>query len=74
MAEAVECLASDSYPGDPLALTWGGERREVEAILRRWRGPEGLGFLVRARLPDGPGETFELFYDSHADAWRVTLQ
>jgi hypothetical protein len=74
MPETVECLAGASYPGDPLALTWEGGRREVEAILSRWRGPEGLGFRVRARSSGGREEIFELVYDTHADAWRIIPQ
>jgi hypothetical protein len=74
MNEAVECLASASYPGDPVALTLQGQRREVEAILSRWRGPDGPGFRVRARSPEpsgGPGQVFDLIYDSGADTWRI---
>jgi hypothetical protein len=72
MTEAVECLASASYPGDPIAVTWQGQRHEVEAILDRWRGPQELGFRVRTRELDGLGAVFELIYDGSADDWRIT--
>ena len=75
MTEPVECLASAAYPGDPLALTWEGQRREVESILHRWRSPDGIGFRVRTKSLEGsgrPGEIFELIYDLSADAWRIT--
>jgi hypothetical protein len=68
MPEPVECLSSPSYPGEPVALTWEGERRAVGAILDRWRSPEAIGFLVRTT----DGLSFELAYDLSADAWRVT--
>jgi hypothetical protein len=67
--DTVECRASDSYPGTPIALMWEGVRREIDLILDRWRNPDGLGFRVRTT----DSLTFELFYDINADAWRVTL-
>ena len=70
MPELVECLSSPSYPGEPLALTWEGQRRAVEAILDRWRSPEAIGFRVRATRDD---DVFELVYDLAAGAWRLTL-
>lgn len=75
MAEAVECLSSASYPGDPLAFSWQGQRREVQSILQRWRGPAGIGFRVRTKSSNDLSrqyQDFELFYDASADAWRVT--
>lgn len=68
MPEPVECLSSASYPGEPVALTWEGERRAVGAILDRWHSPEAIGFRVRTT----DGLSFELAYDLSADAWRVT--
>jgi len=67
MPDLVECLSSASYPGVPIALTWGGERCAVETILDRWRAPGEIGF--RARTTDGL--VFELIYADLAEAWRV---
>ena len=66
MSEAVECLSSASYPGEPLALTWDGQRRRVALILKRWRTPGGLHFRVR------PSDelVFDLLYDT-ADNWHI---
>jgi len=48
---------------------WEGARREVDVILKRWRDPRGLGFQIQTT----DGLTLDLFYDVHADAWRVSL-
>jgi len=67
MPDLVECLSSASYPGNPIFLTWDGERREVEAILDRWRAPGETGFRVRTN----DGLALELIYSEAARAWRI---
>ena len=67
--DTVECLASDSYPGTPVAVIWAGARCEVDVILKRWRDPTGLGYRIRTT----DGLTLDLYYVVHADAWRVSI-
>jgi hypothetical protein len=65
----VECLASDSYPGTPVAVMWEGTRRAVDVILNRWRDPHVPGYRIKTT----DDLTLDLFYDVHAEAWRVSL-
>ena len=64
---AVEAYAGGSYPGHPRAVTWRGRRYTVEAVLRRWRTPEGLFFNVQCH--SGPRLT--LHYEETSDTWRA---
>ena len=66
VSEVVECLSSASYPGEPIALTWDGQRRLISAVLGRWRTPDGIGFRVRT----SEGLVFDLIYDT-ADCWHI---
>ncbi len=68
MEDSVECRSESSYPDKPVALTWEGARREVEAILSRSRDPQGYRFRVRTT----EGLVFELEYVIATDAWRIT--
>jgi hypothetical protein len=63
----VECYAGYRYPERPRAFVWEGERKEVEAIKRRWHTPAGPAFLVRT----GDGRHFTLAYDEAADTWDI---
>lgn len=67
--ESVECHSGFTYAERPTALTWQGRRLEVEAILGRWRLPDGRRFRVRTRN----GFLFDLFYDELRLEWRITL-
>jgi hypothetical protein len=68
VSEAVECLSSASYPGEPVALTWEAQRRQIAVILKRWRTPEGIHFRVRT----SDGLILDLMYDT-ADNWHISL-
>ncbi len=68
MSERVECHSEYDYAGRPVAVHWQGERLVVDEILNRWRDPDGVGFCVRT----ANGQAFDLFYDIHADAWRIS--
>ena len=42
----VEAYAGGSYPERPTAVWWQDQRLEVEQVVRSWRTPDGLHFLV----------------------------
>jgi hypothetical protein len=65
--EVVECLSSPVYPGNPVRLTWEGERLEIADILSRWQTPDMLYFRVRTRNL----RKFELSYRPAEEAWRI---
>jgi len=64
----VECYAGGSYPEDPRAVTWEGQRYVVQAILKRRRTPEGIGFLVQCSPEE---RTFDLFYLTRETRWQI---
>jgi hypothetical protein len=68
MKDSVECRSESSYPEKPVALTWEGTRREVDAILSRSRDPQGHRFRVRTT----DSLVFDLEYTLATDAWRIT--
>ena len=64
----VECYAGSTYPEQPRAFQWEGQRYQVSAVLQRRREPEGIGFLVQC----APGERiFDLFYLTEEASWRI---
>ncbi len=65
--DLVECHSGSAYAERPVALTWQGERLEIEAVEARWRIPGGLRFRVRT----ADGQVFELFYGELYDEWRI---
>lgn len=69
MTHVVECYAGSTYPEQPRALTWEGQRYHVSAVLQRWCEPDGLGFLVSCS-PDI--RIFKLFYNVLKASWKVT--
>ncbi|MEW5869199.1 MAG: hypothetical protein AB1894_07995 [Chloroflexota bacterium] len=68
MAELVACRSNAEYAEHPIALSWEGQRLEIETILARWRTPEGKFFRVSTQ----DGRSFELLYQQTADAWQIT--
>lgn len=66
---AVECYSGYAYAERPVAFVWRGQRYQVEQILKRWRSPEGPGFLV---LTSGDIR-FELIYSEADDEWALRL-
>ena len=63
----VECHSGHTYAGEPRAVVWQGQRHEVEAVVARWRLPEGPAFRVLA----GAGRLFDLVYDEGEDRWTI---
>jgi len=61
----VSCHSSHSYPQEPRAFTWRGQRYSVMVMRRAWRTPGGPHF--RVQTPDGA--LVELAYDEAADRW-----
>jgi hypothetical protein len=68
MEDSVECRSESSYPEKPVALTWEGTRREVDAILSRSRDPQEYRFRVRTT----DGLVFDIEFTLATDAWRIT--
>jgi hypothetical protein len=64
---AVECHSGHIYAGEPRALVWQGQRYEVEAVVARWRLPQGPAFRVAAC----DGAIFDLEYDEEGDRWVI---
>jgi hypothetical protein len=63
----VECHSGHTYAGEPRAVVWQGQRYEVDAVVARWRLPEGPAFRVLI----GAGRLLDLYYDEAADRWTV---
>jgi hypothetical protein len=65
--DPVECRSEVEYAEKPVALTWDGQRLEVQAILARWRTPQGKHF----RVSTTDGHIFELAYQTAVDEWHI---
>jgi hypothetical protein len=65
--DTVECRSDHEYADRPLALTWGGQKVEIGAIIAQWHGPNKKGFRVQAVN----GQLFELIYREVPDEWNV---
>ncbi len=65
--ETVECHSGFAYAERPVALTWDGQRLEVDSILAAWRTPGERCFRVRTR----DLRTFELSYREASDDWQI---
>jgi hypothetical protein len=63
----VECHSGYRYAQRPVAFSWQGVRKVVEAVLDQWLTPEVRGF--RVITPDQ--QIFELYYAIEADEWQV---
>jgi len=68
MTHDVECYAGSTYPEQPRALTWEGQHFQVHSILKRWREPDSVGFLVRCS-PEN--RVFKLTYNSLEVSWQI---
>lgn len=67
--ETVECHSGFAYAERPVALTWDGQRLEVESVLAAWRTPGERRFRVRTRNL----LIFELTYCEIDDRWQIQL-
>jgi hypothetical protein len=63
----VESYAGASYPTEPRALWWAGQRHVVTQILARWRTPAGPGFRIQTE----DGAQFQVEYNTVGDRWRI---
>jgi len=67
MPNVVHCRAESAYPDRPTGFKWDGRNLQVAAIIKRWRTPHGIGFLVRVEQ----GSLFELFYSHEGCEWQI---
>ena len=63
----VEAYAGASYPERPIAIIWEDKRLTVRRLIRQWRTPDDLHFLVEVEKLG----RVELIY--HSDAWQILL-
>ncbi len=63
----VEAYAGASYPERRTAVWRGDQRIAVGQVLRSWRTPDALHFLVELES----GEQQELCYQFRAEVWDV---
>jgi hypothetical protein len=80
----VECHSGYTYAQEPRALEWGGQRYEVQCLVKRWRTPAGPGFRVKvSRVPDSQSpisnlqspisNLVDLQYLEAEDQWTMTV-
>lgn len=68
MNNYVEAYAGGSHPETPRTVIWAGQRYAVQTVLKRWREPHGLGFVVACT----PGNIrFDLFYHAQTAQWQI---
>jgi hypothetical protein len=65
--ELVECHSGFTYAEKPIALTWNGQRLEIDEILAAWRTPGARRFRVRTR----DLRRFELAYHEADNIWQI---
>jgi hypothetical protein len=65
--EIVECHSGFTYAEKPAALTWDGQRLEIDEILAAWRTPGERRFRVRVHGP----RVFELAYREAGNDWQI---
>ncbi|MCP4168974.1 MAG: hypothetical protein GY759_24195 [Chloroflexi bacterium] len=64
----VEAYAGASYPERPLAVWWHNQRLVVKQVVRSWRTPEELHFLVEIETLGRA----QLTYFHQTDSWTLT--
>jgi hypothetical protein len=67
MSEVVTCYSGARYAERPVAFQYAGERLQVSAVVRTWREPAALFFLVQT----SDGRRFRLAYEEEAGRWCV---
>jgi hypothetical protein len=67
MNDLVECHSGSHYAEKPRALTWEGQRLEVQEVLSEWRTPEAKTFRVRTN----DGQVFDLCYTEADQTWQI---
>ncbi len=61
------CYSGARYAERPVAFQYAGERLQVGAVMRTWREPAALFFLVQVV----DGRRFRLAYEEETGCWRV---
>jgi len=64
----VEAYAGASYPERPTTVRYKNQRLEVEQVIRSWRTPDALHFLVELETLGRA----TLSYRYQADAWSLS--
>jgi hypothetical protein len=67
MSEVVACYSGARYAERPVAFQYAGERLQVSAVMRTWREPAALLFLVQT----SDGRRFRLAYEEESSRWSV---
>lgn len=67
MNDTVTCYSGARFAERPRSFQYGGESMEVGEVVRMWREPEELIFVVRT--PDR--RLFRLAYEEAIDRWHV---
>ncbi|KAF0109220.1 MAG: hypothetical protein FD146_264 [Anaerolineaceae bacterium] len=65
--DSVECHSGFTYAEKPVALTWDGQRLEIDEILAAWRTPGERCFRVRTRGL----RVFDLVYREAENDWQI---
>lgn len=63
----VHCYSGYKADERPVWFEWLGVRRDVEAILDRWYGPDHMYFKVRT----SDGAVYLLSHNEHDDRWDI---
>jgi hypothetical protein len=61
----VDCRSEYTYAQDPLTFCLDGETFTIQAIVKRWREPDGLVFKVQTTN----ARSFKLKYRESEDTW-----
>jgi len=64
-AATVECYSGVRFAERPLVFRFLNRRHIVEEVVKSWRGPSVLNFVVATR----GGGIFQLTYHESADDW-----
>lgn len=67
MSELVSCYSGTRYAERPTAFRFDDQQLAVSQVLRQWREPDSLHFVVL--VPDG--RHFQLSLCTHSGHWRV---
>lgn len=67
MSEVVTCYSGARYAERPVAFQYAGERLRVKDVVRTWREPAALFFLVQT----SDGRRFRLVYEEESGRWSV---
>lgn len=78
----VETYSGYRFGERPRAFSWQGRRYDVLEVERRWRTPQGAGFVVMAvsaaegsepaaGADDRSAGRWELTYDEVQDTWHI---